>query len=61
MCLNISDDFDGLTNSTQTVDEEDDNIDIILRLLILSIPGGVLLLIGLVIWTNLEPFFTTTN
>ena len=49
--LNITDENDVFTNSTQLIDDENDNINIILKLLLSSIPIGVLLLflIGLII------------
>ena len=58
---NKRDDYISENNTTQVVDGENNKNDIILRLSLLSIPGGVLLqsVIGLVIWTTpLKPLFS---
>ena len=56
---NITDDYDSFTNSRQSIDNENDN-NIILKHLILSIQGGVLLLSlkGLKIRTTLKTLFS---
>ena len=58
--LNKTTDYDSFTNSTQNIHGEDDDIKIILKCLLLSIPSGVLLicLINLIINTTLEPLLT---
>ena len=58
--LNITNDFDGLTNNTQIIDDGNDNFFIILKLLLLAITGSVLLisLIGLIVWPTLKPLFS---
>ena len=50
--LNITDDYETEINIIQFIDDESDNINFILKLLLLSIPGDVLLitLIGFMIW-----------
>ena len=57
---NITDDYDSFTNSKQSIDDENDNIKIFLKLLLLSIQGGVLLLslMGLKIRTTLKTLFS---
>ena len=59
--MNITDDHDGLANRTQTIDEENDIIDIILKLLLLSIPSTVLIisLISLTLYRTVK--ILTTN
>ena len=58
--LDKTDDYEGFTNNTQTIDDEKVDLDIFIKLLILSIPGGVLLLslIGLIIRTIIKPWFS---
>ena len=55
--MNITDEYDTFINCT---DNENDDIKIIIKSLILSIPGNVLFLslIGLVIWKIIEHLFT---
>ena len=47
-------------NTIQIVDDENDNINIILKDLLLSTSGSVLLLslIGIIIWTTLKPLLS---
>ena len=58
--LNITDDYDSFTNNTKIIDGENDKIIIFIKLLLLSIPSGLLLLtlIRLFIWTILKPLLT---
>ena len=51
--VNIPYDYEGFTKNTQIIDDENHNINIILKHLFSSIPGGVLYLslIGLISWT----------
>ena len=57
--LNITDDCDSLTNSTQILDDKNDNFHIILKLFISSIPGSLTLLtlLGSKVWSTLKPLF----
>ena len=52
--LNITDEFDSFTNSTEIIDDENNIILLITKVLLLSIPSNVLLmsLIGLIKWTT---------
>ena len=54
--LNITKDYDGFTNCTGN---ENDDIKIYLKHLLLSVLGGVILqcLINLMIWNTLKPLF----
>ena len=58
--LNITDDYDTFNNCTQSVDNENNVINIILKLLLLLMPSGLLLisLISLIIYTTLKPLLT---
>ena len=58
--LNITDDYVSEYNTMQIIEDEEENFDIKFKLLLLSIPGGVLLLIltGLVIWSTLKHLFS---
>ena len=58
--LNITDDYDGFTNSKQTIDDKNDKVNIILRFFILSVADGPLLtsIIGFIIWRFLKPLFS---
>ena len=58
--LNITDDFDSFTNGTQIKGDDNDNINIIPKLLLLSIPIDIVLvsLIGLLRWSTLKPLFS---
>ena len=53
---NVSYDYEGFTNNTQIIVDENDDINIIIEFLLISIPGDVLLLslIGLILWTTLN-------
>ena len=57
---NISNDYDGFTTSTKIIDDGNDNVIIIFKLLFLSFPGGVLLLslVGFVIWSTPKPLLS---
>ena len=58
--LNITDDYDNSTNCTQTIDDENNIVNINLKILLLSILGAVVLLslLGLIIYTTLKPLIT---
>ena len=58
--LNITDYYVSGNNIIQITDGENDNKNINLKPLLLSIPGGVLILplIGLMIWTLVKPLFS---
>ena len=61
--LNNSDNYDSFVNNAYTIDDKNDNISINLKLLLLPLPGGVLLisLIGITIWTMIEPLLPNKN
>ena len=56
----LTDDYNSFANSKKIVDDENNKLDLILKLLSLSTPGGVSLLslIGLTVWTTLDPLFS---
>ena len=54
--LNITDDYDGFTNSKQTIDDKNDKVNIILRFFILSVADGPFL--TSIIWRFLKPLFS---
>ena len=58
--LNITDDYDGFTNSKQTIYDKNDKVNIILRNFLLSVADGPLLTsnIGFIIWRTLKPLFS---
>ena len=58
--LNETTEYNIIDRATQILDNENDNINITLKLLLLSIPCGVLLLslIGLIIPTMFKPLFS---
>ena len=58
--LNITDDYDGFTNSKQTIDDKNDKVNIILRIFLLSVADGPLLTsnIGFIIWLTLKQLFS---
>ena len=55
----LTDDYNSFANNKQIVDDENNKLDLILKPLPLSTPGGVSLLslIGLKVWTTLNPLF----
>ena len=58
--LNLTDEYISGKNTLQMIDDGKINININLKLLLLSIPVGVILLtlIGLMIWSTLEPLYS---
>ena len=58
--LNITGDYVSENNTIQFTDDENDNFNLFLKLLILSISSCVLLLypISLILWTTLKPLFS---
>ena len=57
--VNLTNDYDIFSKSTEDIDNENDDFNINLKLLLLSIPGGVFLLYlkSLMIWTKLKALF----
>ena len=58
--LNMTDDYDGFTNSKQTRDDKNDKVNTILRIFLLSVADRPLLtsIIGFIIWRTLKPLFS---
>ena len=56
----MTDNYKGATNKIQIIDDENDDIDIVIKLLLLSIPCSALSpsLIGLLIWKALKPLLS---
>ena len=58
--MNITNDYNDFSISTEITDNENDNNNIILKHSLLSIPGVALLLSprGLIIWSTPKPLFS---